>query len=280
MPVEIAFMVLAAAFLHAAWNALVKSASDKLLVLSSVAVGQSLTGALIIPFVAPPDPASWPAIGMSTLFHYLYYACLLQAYRFGDLSQVYPIARGLSPVLVAVGAAVFWGEVLPPVALAGVAVASAGIAGIALAQGSSFNFRGPGLFFAAATGVIIAGYTVSDGVGVRLSGSPFGYIAWLFIFEIPVVGYALMRRRGRLVSSLKSQWPRSVGTALSSSLAYGLVIYAVKFAPMAAVSALRESSVIMAALIGTLAFGERPWQARIAAAVMVAGGVAMITSGG
>jgi uncharacterized membrane protein len=277
LPADIFLLVLGAAFLHAAWNALVKAASDRLLVLSSVAMGQSLAGALLIPFVSPPDPSSWPAIGLSTLFHYLYYACLLQAYRFGDLSLVYPIARGLSPVLVAAGAAVFWGEVLPPVALAGVMLASLGIGAIALTRGASGRFETPGLLFAGATGVIIAGYTVSDGIGVRLSASPLGYIAWLFIFEIPVVVFALLRRRGRLVASLGSQWRHAAGTALSSSLAYALVIYAAKFAPMAAVSALRESSVIMAALIGAVFFKERPWRARIAAAALVAGGVSMIT---
>ncbi len=280
MSADIALLVLAAAFLHAAWNAFVKGSSDRLLVLASVAMGQSLTGALLVAFVAPPAPASWPAIGFSTLCHYFYYACLLQAYRFGDLSLVYPVARGLSPLLVAVGAAVFWGEFLPPMAMAGVAVTSAGIVCIALSRGPSPAVGAPALFFASATGVIISGYTVSDGVGVRLSGSPLGYIAWLYLFEIPVVVFAFLRRRGRLASSLKSNWRPALGTALSSSLAYALVIYAAKFAPMAAVSALRESSVIMAAMIGALVFKERPWRVRIAAAVLVAGGVAMITTAG
>lgn len=279
MTPEITIMVLVAALLHAMWNALVKKASDRLLVLSSVALGQFIVGVVLIPFVRPPNPNSWPAIGVSCLFHYLYYVFLFQAYRFGDLSQAYPTARGVAPILVAIGAAVFGGEYLSTPSLCGVILASMGIASIAWVQEACVKRNRSAVFFAVGTGAIIAGYSVSDGIGVRLSGSPFGFIAWLFLFECPVVIFALVRRRGQLVFAWRSHWQGVIGTAISSVLAYGIVIYAANFAPIAAVSALRESSVIMAALIGTLVFGERPWQIRIAAAVLVAGGVAIITMG-
>ncbi|MDF1591609.1 MAG: EamA family transporter [Desulfobacterales bacterium] len=276
MDIHIAMLVLLAAFLHAGWNAIVKTASDRLLVISSVALGQCLAGVLALPFVPVPDPASWAAIGVSALFHYAYYVFLINAYRFGDLSQVYPLARGVAPVLVAVGAAIFGGEMLALPAVAGVVMASTGIASIAFFQKSSLKGNWAALFFAGGTGVIIAGYTVADGIGVRLSGNPFGYIAWLFLFEFPVLVFVFYRRRGRLLSLLKREWLPYVGTGISSVLAYSLVIFAVAFAPMAAVSALRESSVIIAAMIGTLILGERPWRLRVAAAVMVAGGVTLI----
>jgi len=275
--IEIAILVLSAAFLHAGWNALVKTASDRLLVISAVAFAQSLTGALVIPIVSTPDMASWPAIGLSTLFHYIYYAFLFQMYRFGDLSQVYPLARGLAPVLVAIGAAIFGNEILSLPSYIGVSVASAGIASIAFLQESPLKNNPAALFIAIGTGTIIAGYTVTDGIGVRLSGSPFGYIAWLFFLEFPVVLFAFYRRRGRIISLLRREWKHFTGTGISSMFAYGIVIYAVKFAPMAAVSALRESSVIIAALIGTFLLGERPWQQRVGAAVIVAVGVSLIT---
>ncbi len=277
MTFEIFVLVFLAACLHAGWNALVKAASDRLLVISSVALAQCAAGAVMIPFVPEPDSASWPAIGISALFHYGYYIFLYRAYRLGELSQIYPLARGLAPVLVAIGAAVFAKEMLPLQSILGVVIASAGIASITFFQKSSLKVNPTALFFAGGTGIIIAGYTVADGIGVRLSGSPLGYIAWLFIFEFPVVLYTLYRRRGRLLEAWKHEWKQCTGTGVSAVLAYGFVIYAVTFAPMAAVSALRESSVIIAALIGTLVFGERPWQQRVAAAAAVAGGVALIS---
>lgn len=277
MTADIAILVLLAALLHAGWNALVKTASDRLFVISAVAFTQCLAGLLVIPFVPAPDAASWPAIAWSTLFHYLYYTFLYQAYRFGDLSQVYPLARGVAPVLVAMGAAIFSGEVLSLPAIVGVVMTSIGIASIAIFQKSSLKQNPAALFYALGTGAIIAGYTVSDGVGVRLSGSPFGYIAWLFFLEFPVVLFVLYRRRGGMVVLFQQEWKLFTGTGLCSVIAYGIVIFAVNYAPMAAVSALRESSVIMAALIGTIFLGERPWLQRVAAAIIVAGGVAMIT---
>lgn len=280
MGIDIAILVLLAAFLHAGWNALVKSAPDRLLVLASIALITTVTGGLLIPHVTPPHPASWWAIGISTLLHYAYYWFLFQSYRFGDLSQIYPLARGVAPVLVAAGAVVFSGEALSGWGIAGLAIASLGICSIAFFQDSSLKRDPSTLFFAAGTGTVIAAYTVSDGVGVRLSGSPLGYIAWLFLFEFPVVLFALYRRRGGFVGYLRTEWKTAAGTGLSSLMAYGLVIYAVAFAPMAAVSALRESSVIIAALIGTLVLKERHWRQRVAAAVLVACGVALITGGG
>ncbi len=110
MGIDIAILVLVAAFLHAGWNALVKTAEDRLMVLASIALITSIAGALMIPHVAVPRPASWWAIGISTLLHYLYYWFLFQSYRFGDLSQIYPLARGVAPVLVAIGAV---GPVMP-----------------------------------------------------------------------------------------------------------------------------------------------------------------------
>ena len=272
-----AILVLLAAFLHAGWNALIKAAPDRLLIISAVAFAQFLAGTLMMPFVATPDPASWLAIVCSTLFHYFYYTFLNQAYRFGDLSQVYPLARGLAPILVAIGAALLWHEILSLPAIIGVVITSCGIASIAFFQKSSLIQNPSALFFAIGTGVIIAGYTVADGIGVRLSNSPFGYIAWLFFLEFPVVLFVIYRRRGQLVTLLRREWKHFTGTGISSVVAYGIVIFAVNFAPMAAVSALRESSVIMAALIGTIFLGERPWPQRVGAAVVVAVGVVMIT---
>lgn len=280
MEVKIIFLVLAAAFLHAAWNALVKASSDRLVVIASVSLVQSVAGALALLFFPAPDPGSWPAIAISTVFHYLYAISLFQVYRFGDLSQVYPLARGIAPVLVALGGAAFGAELLSAQLIMGVLIASMGIVGIAFCKGDALKQNPRALSWALATGVIIAGYSVADGVGVRASGSPFGYMAWLFFLEFPVVLFALHRRRGCLAAAWATSWKYALGTGVSSLLAYAFVIYAVIDAPMAAVSALRETSVVMAALMGVFILGERPWRQRVVAALVVAGGVILITTAG
>jgi len=271
-------LVLIAALLHASWNALVKTASDRLVVISAVALGQFLAGPVAAPFVPAPDPASWPAIAAATLFHYAYYACLVNAYRFGDLSRVYPLARGAAPLLVALGGFFFAGESLSFTAAVGLVLSSAGITTMAFVRRSPSAEDRSAVYLALATGAVIAGYSVADGIGVRASGSPFGYIAWLFICEFPVIMVVIYRRKRRLKNQVLREWPALAGTGVCSIVAYGLVIYAVAFAPMAAVSAIRESSVVIAALIGTVILGERPWPARVGAAILVAGGAVLITT--
>jgi drug/metabolite transporter (DMT)-like permease len=269
---------LLAAVLHAGWNALVKTATDRLTTLAAIALVTALSGALALPFVVPPAPASWALIGASALLHYAYYVLVYYAYRSGDLSLVYPLARGVSPLLIAFGAALFAGETLSLPAQAGVVVASLGICG--LSWNHLRRLRGSALpvGLAVATGLVIAAYSVCDGIGIRLSQSPFGYMAWLFLAELPVAVVAGWRRRAVLATTLGKQWRTSLLAGLSSALAYGLVLYAAGYAPLSIVSALRETSVIAAALIGTLLMGERPWQDRVAASVAVAGGVALMTA--
>jgi drug/metabolite transporter (DMT)-like permease len=273
-------VVLLAALLHAGWNALVKVAADRLVVLTAVALGQGLFGLLLIPFTAIPAPEAWPYIAISTVLHYSYCAFLYQSYRFGDLSQVYPLARGLAPVLVTLGAALFAGEILEAPKLAGVALASLGICGLAFVSSRQTRMSLPALGFAAGTGVMVAAYTVSDGIGVRLSGAPLGFIAWLFIFEFPIVAFTTLVRGRRLIGSLAGEPWKFAGCAAFSTAAYALVIFASAFAPLAMVSAVRETSVVMAAMIGVFVLGERPWQQRIGAAGIVAVGVMLLVGQG
>ncbi|MGI9457777.1 MAG: EamA family transporter [Aeoliella sp.] len=280
MGIGIAAIVLLAAFLHASWNALVKTSADKIVSISSIALVVSTAGFLVIPWVPLPDRASWICLGISTLLHFAYYLFLSKAYQYGDLSQVYPIARGLAPLLVTVGAIVCVGERLPLLPLLGVVMASAGIVSIVFLQESAMRRDPIALFFAVGTGVIIAGYTLADGVGVRLSGNPLAYIAWMFFLKFPVVPIALLMRRNQFVSVLRNEWKTMFGAGICCLLAYGMVVYAMTLASMAAVSALRESSVIIAALIGTFVLGEQLWRQRVAAAAVVAVGVALVTSTG
>lgn len=216
--------------------------------------------------------ASWPSIAASALLHYGYYLLLFRAYRHGDLSQVYPISRGLAPALVALSAMILIGESLQPWGWFGLACVSFGVGLLALQRGAGQASR-EAVGFAAALGVLIAAYSVADGIGVRRSDSVFGYMGWLFLLEFPVpLAVALARRRkgGRFQGRVLMMG--ALG-GIAAVTAYGIVLYAKTIAPLGAVSAVRESSVIFAALLGILVFGERPVAGRLIAAAVVGTGV-------
>jgi len=270
-------IVLFAAVLHASWNAMVKAGGDRALILAGVALSHALVGILLILVSAPPSIESWPALVVSTLVHYGYYWLLFQAYRLGDLSQVYPISRGLAPMLVAIGALFLAGESLPPMAWAGIVTVSFGIWLLSL-RSRSVEVNRPAVLVAVLLGLTIATYSVADGIGVRLSGSPTGYMGWLFLLEAPIVFAVLgprILRRSRID-------PKTFSLGLMGGIfavaAYGLVLYAKTIAPIGVVSAVRESSVVIAALIGVLLLGERPWKKRIVAALIVALGVVALAA--
>lgn len=265
-------LVLCAAVLHALWNAIVKAADNRALVFGALSAMNVLAGAVLIALFPAPAVESWPYIAASTLIHYGYYVFLLLAYRLGDFSQVYPISRGLAPILVALGAQGFAGETLPVLAWLGLISVSLGIIVLSLPSGGIRPNRAAAAA-AVATGLFIASYTVVDGIGVRLADSPFGYIGWLFLLEFPVIFAVALWQRGKPSAN---RWPAirlGLLGGIFAVLAYGIVIYVKVFTPLGAVSAVRESSVIIAALIGALYFGERPWRRRIFAAAIVTTGV-------
>ncbi|GAB4391486.1 MAG: DMT family transporter [Kiloniellaceae bacterium] len=270
-------LVLGAAVLHATWNAIVKGTRARALVLAAVAATNATVGLGLLIWAEPPDVASWPYIAASSVIHYGYYYFLALAYKWGDLSRVYPIARGSAPLLVAAGALVFAGEQLSALGWGGVVLVSAGISILA------FFSKGPSLpdprstAAALATGLIIASYSVVDGIGVRLSGSPFGYMGWLFVTEVLVTLFLWVRLRPRFTRQERATLRVGYLGGFCAVAAYGLVIYANTLAPLGMVSALRESSVIFAALFGVVIFRERPWISRLAAAATVGAGVLLLT---
>lgn len=269
------YLVLGAAFLHAFWNALIKGSTDSTLVLGLISFAHAIVGGVMIFLFSPPAPESWSFIAASTFIHFFYYIFLLRSYRFGDLSHVYPISRGVAPVLVTLGAQMFAGETLPLLGWIGVILVSLGVSLPSLRFGLG-SVHPKALVSAMATGFFIASYTVVDGMGVRVSTSPLGYIGWLFFLEFFVAGYIFYRRRYQLHLTTRSVWTVGFLGGIASAGAYGLAIYAKSIAPLGAVSAVRESSVVIAALIGILWFRERPWKIRLISAGIVACGVLVL----
>lgn len=273
-------LVLVAAIMHAGWNALTKSSGDRTVTLALVLGTSALIGAIACFFVPLPARAAWGYLAVSMVFHTLYQIFLLKAYRFGDLSHVYPIARGLAPVLVAILAALFAGEVPSSVQALGIAAASVSIASLALEP----RTLGPGVsrsvIAALATAVMIGTYTFLDGQGVRRAGTSFSYIAWnMWMTSVPMCAFVLLRRRERLIATLgRAEGLKGIGGGAAAALAYGIVLWAMDHGAMASVAALRETSVVFAALIGTLVLGEAFGARRIVAAAGVALGVILLRS--
>ncbi len=254
---------------------LLKGAGDRVIAMGMMNAASGVAGLALVIYFLPPARDSWAFLAASTLIHYFYYGFLLLSYRFGDLSHVYPIARGIAPVLVASGAWAFAGEVLPPVAWLAILMISCGIGLLFFFNRSGVSDR-KAIGAALLTGLMIAAYSVVDGLGVRYSQSPLGYIGWLFFLESFSVPVILYFRRKVLATTMPRVYLIGFAGGVISALAYGLAIYAKSIAPLGAVSAVRESSVIIAALIGVIWFGERPWKPRVVAALIVAGGVIVL----
>lgn len=266
--------VLLAALAHAAWNAMIKASADRLLMLAAIRSVGLLFGLAVVGFTPLPHPESWPYLFAAAAVHYAYYALLLQAYRVGDLNLVYPISRGSAPLLVAAFAAIFIGERLGPWKLAAVALVSAGILSLAFRRDVRTDGAVP---YALATGAAIAGYTSLSGAGVRLSGSPLAYAGWLEIATAGMLIVAFARRRNAIRPFVRAHGKHGLIAGLLSVSAYATALWAMVYLPIAAVAALRETSVIFAALIGTYKLREAFGLQRLAASCAVACGVMLLT---
>ncbi|MEV7872154.1 DMT family transporter [Streptomyces sp. NPDC088124] len=275
--------VLVAALTHATWNAIAHTIKDQLVAFTLICGGSAVLSAVVACFVPLPDAAAWPYLIVSALLHVGYMALLMRSFTLGDFGQMYPIARGTAPLAVTVAAVVLVGETMDAWQTAGVAVASAGLTGVALwgIRGPRTARQWPALLAALATDLSIAAYTVVDGVGVRSAGSPIGYIAWLLILQgLLIPAYALCARRGRLLPQLRPHARLGLLGAALSMLAYSLVLWAQTRAPLGPVSALRESSIIVGAVIGTVFFKERFGAPRIVAAALMVAGIGLMLHAG
>ncbi|MFJ5266243.1 EamA family transporter [Streptomyces sp. NPDC088387] len=277
----VATAVLTAAVTHAGWNAIAHRITDKLVGFTLISGGGLLIGLAAVPFTGFPAAGAWPYLLASSAIHIAYYALLMQSFRLGDFGQAYPIARGTAPLLVTVIAAVFAHEVPDGWAAAGIVLSCAGLTGVALwgLRGRRPNW--PAIGAALATGLTIAVYTVVDGIGVRASGSPLAYIAWLMAVQGAVIpAYALYRLRGELPGLLRPFARIGLLGAAMSVAAYALVLWAQTKAELAPIAALRESSIIVGAAIGAVVFKERFGLPRVAAAGLLVVGIGLMLRSG
>lgn len=268
-------IILFAAVLHATWNAIVKEADDKLATAVLVSASAAVIAAVTLPFLQQPASASWPYLAVATVLQITYYSLLAAAYRDADMSQAYPLMRGVAPLLVAAAGALWIGETLPPAAWAGIALISGGVIGTALAARGLG--KGRGIAFALVNAIVIAGYTLTDGIGVRLSGTAAGYVLWEFLLTgVPLFIYAAATRRGSLLRYGASNLLLAVIGGVGTLVSYGLALWAMTMAPVGMVAALRESSILFGIAIAALVLKERVSPSRIAAAGVIAAGAILL----
>lgn len=270
--------VLLGALLHASWNALVKSSADKEL---DMALLPAIASVLAVPLVAWfgwPRIEAWPYIVASAIIHVGYYAALIGAYRHGDLSLTYPLMRGLAPLLVALSSALVMGEQLTPTAWAGVAGVCTGVLLMGLTPQALHAPKAVG--FALVNAAIIAVYTLVDGLGVRASGNAMQYIAALFLLHGWPFTLVMLRLRGRdLPRYARTRWPLASLGAAATVGSYGIALWAMQQAPVAAVAALRESSVLFAVVLGVVFLGESFSVRRALCALVIVAGVMALRLG-
>ena len=274
LPVTLA--VLGAGFLHALWNAMLKSAAgEPLLDTALIVAGSSVVALALLPFVAFPDRAAWPFMALSAAIHFAYYVTLAGAYRRGDLSFAYPLMRGVAPLIVTLLGVVFLGERPTATMLAGIALISLGILVIAWYAGGRHTPAAAG--WALGNAMIIAVYTLVDGAGARASGNAASYVVWLIFLEgLPYLAWIRATRGRPAFAYIASRWRRGIAGGAASLAAYGIALWAMTRAPVAVVAALREVSVLFAAGIGAIVLKEGFGWRRMAGAAAVVAGVAAL----
>jgi drug/metabolite transporter (DMT)-like permease len=271
--------VLFAAACHAGWNAAIKGGSlDPLATTVLISLGAAVVAAALLPVVGLPAPAAWPWCVASVVIHLFYFAALIESYRAGDMGQVYPIARGSAPLMTAVATNALLGEQLGLPNWCGIVLLMAGVLLLALRGGrelARLNRKAVG--FALFTAVTICAYSVVDGMGARHAGNANAYSAALFAGIGPVmVMYALARRGPAALNAMGRHWRLGLAGGTVQLASYGTAIWAMTVAPIAIVAALRETSVLFGAAMALVWLKEPLRRSRVAAALMIVAGLAII----
>ena len=266
-------LVLFSAIVHAVWNSLVKSAGDRVLTMVSIRLVGLVLGLTALPFVDWPDLESLKWLAVTALIQFGYYALLIRSYDLGDMSVVYPLARGTAPLLTTLGAFAVLNERLSVAHFVAVALISIGIIVLAVRSGASRAAVG----FACATGVAVAGYSLFSGLGVRSAGTVLGFQACLEIVTGGgMVGYGLATRRASLMRFMRKHGATGLFAGCLSVAGFLAFLAAAQHLPLGPIVALRETSVIFGALIGTLVLREAFALRRIAASAFVLTGVSVL----
>lgn len=269
-------LILFAAMLHASWNALTKAGGDPLISVTVVTGTGGLCALPLMLWLPLPGPETWKWLILSAFVHYAYQLSLVRTYQLGDLSQVYPIARGLAPLGVACLAAIGSDEFLEPSQLLGLGLASAAIVSLGTASASGQSTR-RAVAMAVLTAVLIGVYTYTDARGVRSVGRIEIFIGWsFFLGSVPMVVTTVVRRWSTVLVSLRQLGLHAVGGGLMATIGYAIALWALSRAPMASVASLRESSVLFAAILGSRLLGESLGRRRIFSALVLVAGLLLV----
>jgi drug/metabolite transporter (DMT)-like permease len=272
-PLAIAAAI-ASAVIHASWNAVLKGGTDRVTDSFLIAVGGLGAGALIIVFMGALPEAAWPYLAMTVCIHLAYWFCLFKGYDAGDMSHVYTLSRGMAPMLVGVGAALTAHEIPPPLKMLGIALVSVGV----FTVGASPQAPLRATLWAVAIGLCIASYSLVDALGSRAAGNAVIFLGWsMALMSVPMAAFAFWRRGvARLLKDASVAPWRGIAIGVVSFAGYGLVLWAQTFAPIAQVTALRETSVVWGALIAFFFLRERLGVRRWTGAAIVAAGAGLI----
>ena len=273
-------VVIGAAFLHAVWNAAVKGSEDKLLGMTAIVFGHMIPASIALFFVALPSAESLPYMIGGIICHFGYQVFLLSAYKIGDFTQVYPIARGTGPLVVTVVSVLFLGVTLSPYELVAVGLIVTGIMSLSIVRQGD-GLRNPkAAIMALTTGCFIAGYSLIDGLGARVSGSAVGFMSVLMVLNGVVFFIYLLFKEKRMIMRVPREAKLiAVGGGIASYVAYVLVVWAFTQAPIPLVTALRETSIIFAVLIGVFIFRERLNLAKVISVMLSLAGAGLLRFG-
>lgn len=275
LPFGVFLAVLGAALLHAGWNAIIKTGLSKQTSMFLLSVGHALIG-IVVAFNKPfPAPDVWPWLFASGLIHMAYQLFLAFAYEQGDLSRVYPIARGTAPLMVMLVSLVFLSEPMRGVDYLGIFVLGLGIT--FMARGVFSNGESRRLLpFAFGSALATAGYTLADGLGARVAGDPLQYVGWLMILSACFYTPAAIALKGvAVIRASRKDWFLGMVAAAASFAAYAIAVWGMTVAPLALVAALRETSILFAVLLGWLLFGDRMDRGKVIAAVLIVTGIVL-----
>jgi len=277
MSTTVFLAVILAAILHASWNALVKSGADKTLSIAGVVFGHLPFAIGLLLFVPAPDPASYPYLFVGILLHFGYQLFLLMSYRLGDLTQVYPLARGSAPLIVAAISVLILGVDLSGTELVAIAVIGCGILSLSLVRHHDGLRNAPAALMALGTGGFIAGYSLVDGLGAREAGTALGFYCWLAIGNaVTMAAFVVVKDPGLFRKLPTAGLSTMVLGGSASFWAYALVMWAFTKSPIALVTALRETSIIVALLIGVFHLKEKLSLAKLLSAMTTMVGVIML----